>query len=430
MILIYAHESSVRLQYICRFIFKEQLGIAYSLTTDWEGFIDHDGARINYSDTDAGDHVIQVIPQGLLAESDIHPLPVTVGSWNQLPCFFETGGNFTFDIFSAIFYLITRYEEYLPYQPDKYGRYPHTSSLAYRAGFLHIPLVNFWLAAFSQELIAHFPELHPASPAHNILLTYDIDIAWSYKHKGLLRSIGGFLRSPSLERLKVWRKEGIDPYDAYAFLHELHHVSVLKPIYFFLVANKNGTYDKNISPRDPALQQLIRDHAARYKVGLHPSYQSNSSLDTLLEEKVKLEDISGTQITDSRQHYLKMKLPDTYTNLELAGITDEYSMGYGTVNGFRASIATSYDWFDVANNKITKLHIHPFCFMDSTSHFILDQSPAEAGEELRGYYELCKEHGLPFTCIFHNNILGTAKEFEGWQQMYSEFVTHIAATTT
>ena len=55
--LIYAHTVSTRLQYICNFIFKEQLGIGFSLTIDSEGFKSHQGPKINYSslDLDGGD---------------------------------------------------------------------------------------------------------------------------------------------------------------------------------------------------------------------------------------------------------------------------------------------------------------------------------------------------------------------------------------
>jgi len=35
--------------------------------------------------------------------------------------FFKSEGDYPFDIFSAVFYLLSRYEEYLPYKKDMYG---------------------------------------------------------------------------------------------------------------------------------------------------------------------------------------------------------------------------------------------------------------------------------------------------------------------
>ena len=69
--------------------------------------------------------------------------------WNGLKAFFKTGWDIPFDIFAASFYLLTRYEEYLPHEKDKYGRYAHVNSLAFKENFLHLPLINLWI----QELI-------------------------------------------------------------------------------------------------------------------------------------------------------------------------------------------------------------------------------------------------------------------------------------
>jgi len=44
-----------------------------------------------------------------------------------------------FDLFSACFFLLSRYEEYLPFEPDGYGRFEADQSLAFRIGFLEEP---------------------------------------------------------------------------------------------------------------------------------------------------------------------------------------------------------------------------------------------------------------------------------------------------
>ena len=40
-----------------------------------------------------------------------------------------------FDVFSASFYLVSRYEEYLPYVKDMYERFQAENSLAYKHNF-------------------------------------------------------------------------------------------------------------------------------------------------------------------------------------------------------------------------------------------------------------------------------------------------------
>ena len=66
--------------------------------------------------------------------------------------FFRAEADTGFDLLAAVFYLITRYEEYLPHDKDLYGRYPHTAAVAFREGFLQQPLVNTWMEYFRQLL--------------------------------------------------------------------------------------------------------------------------------------------------------------------------------------------------------------------------------------------------------------------------------------
>ena len=255
--------------------------------------------------------------------------------------------------------------------------------------------------------------------------SYDIDIAWSYKEKGILRNIGGFLKSPTLLRFRTLFGKRNDPYDCYNFLDELHKGHNLNPYYFFLVAKENGIYDKNILPNNEAMQLLIKKHVEKYNIGIHPSWRSNDAVEIIKEEKTVLEKISNKSILSSRQHYIKFNLPEGYERLIDIGIKNDYSMGYGSVNGFRASTASSFYWYDLANEKITDLRIHPFCFMDANSHYEQMQTAEESYEELMQYYLVCKKYGGTLITIFHNNFLGTAKEFEGWAAMYKKFITQL-----
>src|SRR6185436_1570128 len=138
-------------------------------------------------------------------------------------------------------------------------------------------------------------------------------------------------------------------------MDKLHDKNNLKPIYFFHVGNKKGRYDKNILPTHPAMQQLIKQHAGKYSLGIHPSWASGDEEDLLNEEIKTLESATGKKITSSRQHYIRFTLPHTFRRLIAAGITDDYSMGYGSINGFRASVASPFYWYDLKREKQTDL---------------------------------------------------------------------------
>ena len=225
MILIYSNTSTARMQYICQFIFKEMLGLTYSLTIDADGFEKHDGPKINYSNCILPNPVsgFKIKNHPLLFETGVQQQTINCFTAGNHTAFFKTEDcDYSFDIFAATFYLISRYEEYLPHELDVYGRYSYENSLAYREGFLNIPLVNLWLKDFADSLKNNFPDLNFHFQKFNFLPTYDIDIAWSYKSKGLIRNLGGFIKAPSASRIKVLLGLNNDPFDSYLFLDALH----------------------------------------------------------------------------------------------------------------------------------------------------------------------------------------------------------------
>ncbi len=426
--LIYAHTSSSRLQYICKFIFEEQFGISHSITTHAESFRQHEGPKINYSDISMEGAVFTLCNHTLLFETGLQQQVTECLESNGYKAFFKTAkSDFSFDIFAASFYLLSRYEEYLPHEKDEYGRYAYQNSLAFKEGFLQQPIINYWLIDFAKSLLHMFPNLKMREKTFRYIPTYDIDIAWSFKRKGLLRNVGGFLKSPSFKRLGVLAGVQQDPFDSYDFLKDLHSREKLPSIFFFLVATSSSRYDKNISPFNMHMWRLIKKHARLFNIGLHPSWKSFEKPTLFQKEKKILETASQTLVTKSRQHYIKFDLPATFLHLLQAGITADYSMGYGSINGFRASVASSFLWYNLGNETSTALRLHPFCFMDANSFYEQQQDAASSFPELLYYYEECKKVNGEMISIFHNNFLGTDPLYTGWRKMYSDFITQIQA---
>ncbi|HUC81881.1 MAG TPA: polysaccharide deacetylase family protein, partial [Flavisolibacter sp.] len=224
------------------------------------------------------------------------------------------------------------------------------------------------------------------------------------------------------QRIKVIRGKRQDPFDAYEWMDNLHRQHGLQPIYFFLVADQRGKYDRNIDIKNPAFQQLVKATAATYKVGLHPSWASGDHPQLLKKEKSWLEKTAEQNIRLSRQHYIRFSLPATYRQLLSAEILDDYSMGYATINGFRASVATPFYWYDLKNDIKSPLRLHPFCYMDANSFFEEKKSPADAFNDLMHYLDVTRSVGGNMITIWHNPFLGTDPLFEGWKETYEQFI--------
>jgi hypothetical protein len=423
---VFSHTASPRLRYLLHFL-ADYYGHPFHMVTDAEAFAASPGPRIGYS-ADVAENVVQVVPHGLLSASCTSPVDTRIFQHVAgFPAFFETGGPINFDLFSAIFWLITRYEEYGPHAKDAYGRYAVENSLAVRAGFLKIPLVHIWLEAFRGVLVAADPSFPTATPPFSFEPTYDIDMAWSFRGKGVWRNAGGLLRSlaggriaDAKHRLRVLRGAVDDPFDCFGLLDRLHGRHGLQPHYFFHVGTKRNRYDKSLPLHLPAMQKLVRDTGTKAAIGLHPSWHSGDEPMALLQEKKALEEAAGRSIDASRQHYIRFTLPVTFRRLLDAGIRHDYSMGYGSRNGFRASVAVPYKWYDLEREEETELVLHPFCFMDANALYEQKMTPAEALAEMSRYREELRRTGGTMITIWHNSFLGTDPYFEGWREAWEE----------
>lgn len=428
MIRIYSKSISPRLSYVTEFIFKFVLDTQYEIVTQDSESLDSD-LLLNYSDeTIKAD--LNIKPISLLFENDIKSVEIEIKKWNGLPSFFHSSEELVpFDLFAATFYLISRYEEYLPYTADEFKRFPHTKSLAFQEGFLHTPLVDKWLHTFKKILVSLNPNLKFQVKPFSFIPTYDIDIAYSYHGKGLKRNAGGLFRdllkgkiSHVTERLMVLLKQHKDPFDAYDYLDKLHHDYSLEPIYFILLGDGKDL-DKNIKPSSSIMQNLISLLSSKYSIGLHPSFKSNESLNRLRNE---IEMLNYPIL--SRQHYIRFNLPDTFRNLIDVGIKHEYSMGYGSINGFRASTSYAYLWFDVIENKKHHLWVHPFCYMECNSRFEQKQTPNESLNEMLHYLNEVKAVNGNFISIWHNFSLGTDADWKPWKEIYTPFIKQVQSS--
>lgn len=426
MVLLYSPFTTPRLSYIASFIFSERLGLPLHFTTNPAELERFDGVRINYSENALAFESVHIRPARFLEERSICPfVPEYRRNHNQHGLFPVSSGDWPFDLLAASFYLLSRYEEYLPHKKDQYGRFAHEESMAWKLGFLQQPVIDQWISLLAEKLKQRFPRTQIRNPEFSFLPTYDIDNAYAFIHKSLARKIGGLFRSPSLHRLRALMGAIPDPYDAYDFMDALHARYGLSPLYFFLAAKQVGGYDRNIE-RGSALEALIARHAHRYAVGLHPSWKSGESPAVLDEEKQYLESMGAKEVRISRQHFIRFNLPEGYRRLIDAGITDDYSMGYGSINGFRASTGASFKWYDLEKETTTALSVHPFCFMDANAYYEQGLLPNSALDELLHFHRTCKEAGTALTTIWHNHFLGTAPQFSGWRETYEAFLSQCA----
>lgn len=417
-LLIYTSKITPRLNYILNCLFQP-LQIPVELSDDSSYFLNTKTFRINYSD-EIFENIPSILPHGILTDYNIKDYQMEIHRDADFQCyFFKTGSKnhlAPFDILGAAFWLLSRYEEYLPYKGDALNRFHYKNSLAWQSGFLNRPLVNDWMNCLIQKLKAIYPDLNYDTPEYSYTHTIDIDTAFKYKYKGFVRTMSGTLKDISRQnfkslkhRLNVVFGRTPDPFDVYAYLHEIHSQIKTDVIFFFLLGDY-GLNDKNHSSVNTYFQTLIKHLSDYYKTGIHPSFKSNSNISQLKIECQRLAQINHLPVRISRQHYSMLRFPATYQSLTEAGIEHDYSMGYNESVGFRASYCYPYKWYNLEEEQVSALTIHPFAFNETAFAFSKTDEANSLLETITALYQSVKSHGGELIGVFHNDSFEVYKD--------------------
>ena len=242
--LIYTPRITSRITYIFQVVLETILKLKYELTNDIIQFEAYQGPKINYSSQKLADEFF-IKKHELLSQVGIIDQDIQINFWNDLPIFFKNSDEqVPFDIFSASFYLVSRYEEYLPHIKDHYSRFTAKESIAYKNNFLDRPLINLWLKEFQKKLSERYPSLNFSQQKFSYLSTIDVDNAYYFLEKGFVRTVASFIKSIVQLDIEMinYRKDVLlgkkaDPYDTFDLQIELNKKYNIDVMYFVLLAD-------------------------------------------------------------------------------------------------------------------------------------------------------------------------------------------------
>jgi hypothetical protein len=426
MLLIFTHKVTNRLTYTARQIFEKILGIDISFTTKVEDFIKHSGPKITYSKQPLQNEFF-IRSNDLLFEQGINDLEIKVSEWDGVPCFFSSGekSSIPFDIFSASFFLLSRYEEYLPHVKDSVGRFPVKESLAYQNNFLELPVVDLWAYKLLDALKERFPDIGTSERSYSFTSIINVTTSHCYAMRGFVRSLGGvfidlgsFRLKNIVKRFSVLLGFSKDPYDNFYELVEIHKKLPIRTMFFFQFA-KHSAHDKNISPNNNKFRYLIKSVADYSVVSLSTSFLSSTNKSVLKEEKKQLGNLINKPINYSRLRYNRVSVPTTYRNLVETEFTDDFSMGYTHEIGFRAGTCTPFHFYDINMEVRQPLKVHPFTVHD---YALMNYgNKEEVFEKMDKVYQWVKQVNGSLVIVFSNELLGSDHKID-WMEMYQSFL--------
>ncbi|UOY05179.1 polysaccharide deacetylase family protein [Muricauda sp. SCSIO 64092] len=426
MLLIYTHKITNRFSYTMKHIFVQLLGIEIGFTTKVEDFIKHQGPKITYTKQPLQNEFF-IRSNDLLFEQGINDIQIRVQDWEGIPCFFATDerSNIPFDIFSASFYLLSRYEEYLPHVKDELGRFPPETSVAYEHGFLDTPVVDLWSHKFLKILMARFSDIMVKPKKYRFTSIVNVTTSHCFALRGFGRSAAGFFYDLSglklsrmVKRIVVWFNPKKDPYDNFSRLVEIHKKFRAKTMFFFQFAAYSA-HDKNISIHKNRFRYLIKSVADYSIVSLSASMAAGADVDTLKKEKMQLSNLINRPIKYSRMRYNKVFVPHTYRDLVEAEFTDDYSLGYTHYLGFRAGTSVPFPFYDINLEVQQPIKIHPFAVCD----YALRKHGNKEGifAQLDQMYRKVKLVKGDFILVFSNELLGEKHKIN-WLELYESLL--------
>ena len=434
MLLIHVPKLTNRLGYTLNVVFNHLLHAEYSITTDAQYYLQYGDAKISYGPERLDDSLF-IKSHSLLFETTIEeqePRPeCRDGQWILFPVY-GRDLDLDFDPLAAVFYMVSRYEEYLPHFEDAHGRFMANESLAFQKGFLDQPVVDQWARMIKTKIAERYPRYE--LPHQNYLFeqTVDIDAAWRYLHKGIYRNTLGFVRdlfarrdfAEVVRRYRVLIHRDPDPFDTFDYILSSRQGMPNVHLYFFALLADYGPYDKPASYLNRYMRELVQHLDDYAKMGIHPSYHTIEQPHLVDKEMKRLESIIHRPIIRSRFHFLRFRLPLSYRIIRRAGITDDYSMGYADAVGFRAGISVPYPFYDLERDHENELLIHPFCVMDTTLKKYLGMTPEEGLAQYKRLIDSVRAVDGTFCCVIHNQNLTELDGWSGWREVYEQMIDY------
>lgn len=422
MLLIYTPKVTSRIIYVFKHLCTHILGLEIKFTTQIEEFIAHEGPKFSYGKKRLGNELF-LQSTDLLLDQGLSDLVIKVQPWEDTKCFFNVSENsdLPFDIFSASFYLLSRYEEYLPHVKDDFGRFPSSESLAYKKGFLKQPVIDIWASKFKRLLAERFEFIVFKKRKFEAVTVISVSHVFNFQNKGFLRSLTGIVLdlvklkfSRVSDRFQVLLQLRKDPYNVFDDLIFYVKKYKTKLVFMFQLSDYNS-FDKNINYNRQNYSAIIKHVADYSQVGLRLGYFAVQEANVLKKEKKRFVNIIHAPLQNVINPKYNLLLPLHYSYLNELEVPNDYSMGFPESIGFRAGTCTSFLFYDINTEITTPLMVHPYVFHTQLCH---TGEPGDIENILDGLIKEVKKVNGTFRAVFKNRDFS---EYSNPEYFYSLF---------
>ena len=346
------------------------------------------------------------------------------------------------DIFSSIFFMLARWEEYVITDKDEFGRFPEKLSLSIRNGISRRPVVNEYIELLWNMLRFHGYSGERRKNMFEAVITHDVDQLIRYKNISrlfrilagdlLLRKKPGLIPKSIKDYFDIKSGNKKDSYDSFDFLMDQSEKINVKSHFYFISQErlKRSSFpDKNFDFRydifDPGVVSILHNIKRRgHIIGIHGSYNSYCDNDLFAEELERLKKNAGA-ISESRQHYLRFSPPLTWKIENLNNIKQDSTLGFIDEIGFRCGTCFPFNAFDFLQRKTLELVELPLTVMDAAV-IQFAESPEDFYSQICSMIDVVKKYDGKFVLLWHTNSFNV-DEWYPYQNYYPKIIDYLGS---
>lgn len=345
------------------------------------------------------------------------------------------------DLLATCFLMLSRIEEIKEDAVlDEHGRFPATSSIAYKYGFLERPIVDENVEMLWNMIIDLDPSQERKALVHRKLVTCDVDWPFEQSSESLFltakTALIDLLRRKSIKQcLRRWQKFFQNKFcstysdfnsDMLYWMMEQNESRGNKAAFYFITESTNKNLDSSFDFDSKRMRNLIKDISARgHEIGLHPGYgcyQNSSafkkSSDTLKrvlnEEGIKQKQLGG------RMHFLMWDSKITPALWEQNGFTYDSTLAFADKSGFRCGTCRTYPMYDLVQRKQLNLLQRPLINMECT---VIAQRyeglgySSKALERFMKFKSIAEKYNGEYVLLWHNTHFKTSNDKKFYEEL-------------
>ena len=333
------------------------------------------------------------------------------------------------DIIAMIFFLLSRWEENVLTNRDSLNRVIEEDLFVVKNNLQERPLVDEYVNLIAILIKKSGYEKFSLDKNYTIIPTHDVDFVKKWRNTfHAWKEIGGdAIKRRNLSRaiynLVLWSSSKLriinEPNNTIEILINKAKTYNRKAVFFFM--SGGSTCWDSYSDKDT---DIIADWAnkiidSKNSLGIHPSILTAQSADLTAIELKNYQNIVKYQICCSRQHYLRLLIPETWKILEKNNIGWDSSCGFSNHIGFRCGTAIPFRVFDIETRMILRLKEKPLIVMDTALVEHAKFTENEAIERISKIKSRIEQFGGEFIFLLHNSSL-RSYEYQKYKRLIEE----------